>query len=120
MDLAESLDRAVAALKAPLGPVDREQGWTDELRREIQEEISISRSTLRRPGPWAVSCLRPRLDEWMAREGVRPGRLREVVMEVQTLIIGARDVARPANEDNVENRRGTSRRGFKSHTHHAG
>lgn len=49
MDLPESLGKAVAVLKAPLGRVDREQGWTDELRREIQEEISINRSMLRRP-----------------------------------------------------------------------
>jgi hypothetical protein len=49
MDLPESLGKAVAALKAPLGRADREQGWTDELRREIQEEISINRSMLRRP-----------------------------------------------------------------------
>jgi hypothetical protein len=94
MDLRESLGKAVVALKAPLGRADREQGWTDELRREIQEEISVSRSMLRRPGPWAVSYLHPRLDEWMAREGVQPGRLRDVVMDVQTLIIGARDAAR--------------------------
>ncbi|MFE4826784.1 hypothetical protein [Streptomyces sp. NPDC056672] len=94
MDLRESLGKAVVALKAPLGNADREQGWTDELRREIQEEISVSRSMLRRPGPWAVSHLHPRLDEWMAHEGVQPGRLRDVVMEVQTLIIGARDAAR--------------------------
>jgi hypothetical protein len=73
MDLPESLGKAVAVLKAPLGRVDREQGWTDELRREIQEEISINRSMLRRPGPWAVRYLRPRLHEWMAREGVVNG-----------------------------------------------
>jgi hypothetical protein len=94
MDLRESLGRAVAALKVPLEQVDREQGWTDELRREIQEEISISRSMLRCPGPWAVSYLRPRLDEWTAREGVQSGRLRDVVMEVQTLITEARDASR--------------------------
>ncbi|MDQ0798163.1 hypothetical protein QFZ58_006651 [Streptomyces sp. B1I3] len=94
MDLRESLGEAVVALKTPLGSADREQGWTDELRREIQEEISVSRSMLRRPGPWAVRYLHPRLDEWMAREGVQPGRLRDVVMEAQTLIIGARDAAR--------------------------
>ncbi|MFD5780691.1 hypothetical protein [Streptomyces sp. NPDC126933] len=94
MDLRESLGKAVVALKAPLRSADREQGWTDELRREIQEEISVSRSMLRRPGPWAVSYLHPRLDEWMAREGVQPGRLRDVVMDAQTLIIGARDAAR--------------------------
>ncbi|MGI5249961.1 hypothetical protein [Actinacidiphila glaucinigra] len=94
MDLSESLDKAVAALKAPLGRADREQGWTDELRREIQEEISISRSTLRRQGPWVVRYLRPRLDEWMARELVQPGRLHAVVMDVQTRITEARDAAR--------------------------
>jgi hypothetical protein len=59
---------AAARLKAPLGRADREQGWTDELRREIQEEISINCSMLRHPGPWAVKYLRPRLDEWLARE----------------------------------------------------
>ncbi|MFE3516098.1 hypothetical protein [Streptomyces sp. NPDC059166] len=95
MDLTESLDKAVAALKAPLEQLDREQGWTDDLRREIQEEISINRSTLRRHGRWTVRYLRPRLDEWMAREAVQPGRLRDVVMEVQTLITEAHDAARP-------------------------
>ncbi|MFH9293560.1 hypothetical protein [Streptomyces sp. NPDC017520] len=93
MDLAESLDRAVAALKAPLKRIDREQGWTDDLRREIQEEISINRSALRRHGHGTVRYLRPRLDEWLAREAVRPGRLLDVVMEVQRLITGARDGA---------------------------
>lgn len=95
MGLADSLDKAVATLKAPLEQVDREQGWTDDLRREIQEEISINRSTLRRHGHWMVKYLRPRLDEWMAREGVLPGRLRDVVMEVQILITEAHDVAGP-------------------------
>ncbi|MGW3656937.1 hypothetical protein ACWD6R_15145 [Streptomyces sp. NPDC005151] len=94
MDLAESLDKAVAALKAPLERVDREQGWTDDLRREIQEEISINRSALRRHGHGTVRYLRPRLDEWMAREVVQPGRLRDVVMEVQMLITEAHDAAR--------------------------
>ncbi|MEU4098143.1 hypothetical protein [Streptomyces sp. NPDC026673] len=94
MELSESLGEAVAILKAPLAHDDREQGWTDDLRREIQEEISISRSTLRRNGPWAVRFLRPRLDEWMARERVRPGRLHAVVMDVQTRITEARDAAR--------------------------
>ncbi|MEU6345378.1 hypothetical protein ABZ883_31000 [Streptomyces sp. NPDC046977] len=94
MDLPESLGLAVTVLKAPLEHADREQGWTDELRREIQEEISVSRSVLRRLGPWAVTLLRPRLDEWMAHERVRPGRLRDVVMEAQTRIVEARDAAR--------------------------
>ncbi|MFI7286592.1 hypothetical protein ACIBRY_08030 [Streptomyces anulatus] len=93
MDLTESLDGAVAALKAPLKQVDREQGWTDDLRREIQEEISINRSALRRHGHGTVRYLRPRLDEWLAREAVRPGRLRDAVMEVQRLITEARDAA---------------------------
>ncbi|MFF8245089.1 hypothetical protein [Streptomyces griseus] len=93
MDLPESLDRAVAALKAPLKRVDREQGWTDELRREIQEEISINRSALRRHGPGTVRYLRPRLDEWLAHEAVRPGDLRDTVMEVQRLMTEARDAA---------------------------
>ncbi|MEI5033187.1 hypothetical protein RB201_10915 [Streptomyces sp. S1A(2023)] len=93
MDLAESLDRAVAALKAPLKRIDREQGWTDDLRREIQAEISINRSALRRHGHGTVRYLQPRLDEWLAREAVRPGRLRDVVMEVQRLITEARDTA---------------------------
>ncbi|WP_030575661.1 hypothetical protein [Streptomyces anulatus] len=93
MDLTEALDKAVAALKAPLEPTDRAQGWTDDLRREIQEEISIHRSTLRRHGHWMVTYLRPRLDAWMAGEGVRPGRLRDVVMNVQTLISEPHDAA---------------------------
>ncbi|MDX3074257.1 hypothetical protein ACIP98_09475 [Streptomyces sp. NPDC088354] len=94
MDLPEFLAEAVSVLKAPLDPADREQGWTDDLRREIQEEISISRSVLRRHGAWAVRYLRPRLDAWMARELVRPGRLHDVVMGVQTRITQARDAAR--------------------------
>ncbi|MER6773074.1 hypothetical protein [Streptomyces bacillaris] len=89
MNLTEALDKAVAALKAPLEPTDREQGWTDDLRREIQEEISTNRSALRRHGPWMASYLRPRLDEWMAREGVQPGRLHEVVMNAQTHLTDA-------------------------------
>lgn len=93
MDLAESLDRAVAALKAPLQHVDREQGWTDDLRREIQEEISISRSALRRHGHGTVRYLRPRLDEWLAREAVQPGRLSDAVREAQRLITEARAAA---------------------------
>ncbi|MGY1453212.1 hypothetical protein [Streptomyces sp. SS8] len=91
MDLLVSLDGAVATLKAPLGPADIEQGWSDDLRREIQEEISICRSALRCHGPAMVRHLRPRLDEWLAREGVRPGRLRDVVLEMQRLITEARD-----------------------------
>ncbi|ARF73909.1 hypothetical protein B7C62_17810 [Kitasatospora albolonga] len=86
MDLAEALDKAVAALKAPLEPTDREQGWTDDLRREIQEEISVNRSALRRHGHGLAKHLRPRLDEWMAHEGVQPGRLHGVVMNAQTHI----------------------------------
>lgn len=86
MDLTEALDKAVSALKAPLEPKDREQGWTDDLRREVQEEISTHRSALRRHGPWMAHYLRPRLDAWMAREGVRPGRLHDVVMNAQTRI----------------------------------
>jgi hypothetical protein len=66
-DLLAVLDGAVAALEAPLGRADTEQGWTDALRRETQEEISVSRSALRRHGPGTVRHLRPRLDEWMAR-----------------------------------------------------
>ncbi|MFP8960570.1 hypothetical protein ACLIYP_08380 [Streptomyces nanhaiensis] len=91
MDLLASLDGAVAALKAPLGPADTEQGWTDDLRREIQEEISVCRSVLRRHDPAMVRHLRPRLDEWLAREGVRPGRLRDAVLEAQRLLTEARD-----------------------------
>ncbi|TGZ10913.1 hypothetical protein [Streptomyces rhizosphaericola] len=90
MNLTEALDKAVAALKAPLEPTDREQGWTDDLRREIQEEISVHRSALRRHGPWMASYLRPRLGEWMAREGVQPGRLHAVVMDAQTRLADAR------------------------------
>ncbi|MFE2019829.1 hypothetical protein ACFW9O_17510 [Streptomyces sp. NPDC059499] len=93
MDLTEALDKAVATLKAPLERTDRAQGWTDDLRREIQEEISINRSTLRRHGHWMVTYLRPRLDEWMAHEGVQPGRLRDVVMNVQVLITEPHDAA---------------------------
>ncbi|MFI1279425.1 hypothetical protein ACH4U5_01415 [Streptomyces sp. NPDC020858] len=83
MDLLAVLDEAVTALKAPLGVTDRSQGWTDELRREIQEEISISRSVLRRHGPGMVRYIRPRLDEWMESEGLGPGRLQHLVSDVQ-------------------------------------
>ncbi|WP_327268652.1 hypothetical protein OG233_12730 [Streptomyces sp. NBC_01218] len=93
MDLADLLGEAVTALKAPLEQADREQGWTDDLRREIQEEISVHRSALRRHGPWMVVYLRPSLDEWLAQEAVQPGKLRDVVMEVQTRVNEARDAA---------------------------
>ncbi|MEU0132526.1 hypothetical protein ABZ172_00565 [Streptomyces sp. NPDC006296] len=93
MDLSESLGKAVAALRTPVGDVDRAQGWTDELRREIQEEISTSRSALRRHGPETVRYLRPRLDEWMAREGVKPGRLRATVLDAQSRITEAREAS---------------------------
>ncbi|WP_405457855.1 hypothetical protein OG786_12580 [Streptomyces sp. NBC_00101] len=93
MELADLLGEAVAALKAPLEQADREQGWTDDLRREIQEEISVHRSALRRHGPGMVMYLRPRLDEWMTQEAVQPGKLRDVVMEVQTRVNAARDAA---------------------------
>ncbi|WP_344328642.1 hypothetical protein [Streptomyces macrosporus] len=94
MDLIAVLGEAVAVLKAPLGREDVAQGWTDELRREIQEEISVARSALRRHGPETVRYLRPRLDEWMAREGVRPGRLHDVVTRTQRLLTEARATAR--------------------------
>lgn len=93
MDLLSVLDEAVAALKAPLGDEDRSQGWTDDLRREIQEEISVSRSVLRRRGPGAVQYLRPRLDEWMDSGSLRPGRLRQLVLEVQRRLVEARSGA---------------------------
>ncbi|MEU6957651.1 hypothetical protein [Streptomyces sp. NPDC045714] len=93
MDLLAVLDEAVAALKTPLGEDDREQGWTDELRREIQEEISMSRSALRRHGAHMVRYLRPRLDEWIEREGVRPGRLQSLVSDVQRRLVEARRMA---------------------------
>ncbi|MEU0130344.1 hypothetical protein [Streptomyces sp. NPDC006289] len=93
MDLTESLGKAVAALKAPLGQDDREQGWTDELRRDFQEAISVDRSVLRRYG--AVYLARPRLDEALEAEGVRPGRLRDVVLGVQALVVEAFEAARP-------------------------
>ena len=83
----------MAALKEPLDRTDIEQGWTDDLRREIQEEISVSRSVLRRHGLGMVRYLRPRLDEWPACEGVRPGRLHGMVLEVQRLITEARSRA---------------------------
>ncbi|GAA2957355.1 MULTISPECIES: hypothetical protein [Streptomycetaceae] len=95
MDLTEFLGEAVAALKAPLGQVDREQGWTDELRRDVQEVISVDRSVLRRHGGWMVRYLtHPRLDELLDAEGVKPGRLRDVVLDVQTRVVEAREAAR--------------------------
>ncbi|MGW1658451.1 hypothetical protein [Streptomyces atratus] len=90
MDLLAVLDEAVATLKAPLEQEDREQGWTDDLRREFQEEISISRSALRRHGLGMVRYLSPRLDEWMEHEGVRPGRLQHLVSDVQRRLLDAR------------------------------
>ncbi|MFC9861164.1 MULTISPECIES: hypothetical protein [unclassified Streptomyces] len=90
MDLLTVLDEAVAMLKAPLEREDREQGWNDDLRREIQEEISVSRSALRRHGPGMARHLRPRLDEWMRIEGVRPGRLQRRVSEVQRRLVDTR------------------------------
>lgn len=67
----------------PLTQEDRYQGWTDDLRREIQEEISLSRSALRRHGLGVARYLRPRLEEWLDRVGVAPGRLRGLVSEAQ-------------------------------------
>lgn len=40
-----------------------------------------------------VVYLRPSLDEWLAQEAVQPGKLRDVVMEVQTRVNEARDAA---------------------------
>ncbi|PJM96104.1 hypothetical protein [Streptomyces sp. CB01373] len=90
MDLLVILDEAVAALKAPLGKDDRVQGWTDDLRREVQEEISTSRSALRRHGLGVARHLRPRFDEWMDREGVQSGSLRDLVGDVQRSLMEAR------------------------------
>jgi hypothetical protein len=90
MDLLAVLDEAVATLKAPLGEEDRAQGWTDDLRREVQEEISIRRSVLRRHGVGMARYLRPCFDEWMEREGVRPGRLRDLVGAVHRSLLEAR------------------------------
>ncbi|KNE83521.1 hypothetical protein ADZ36_05245 [Streptomyces fradiae] len=83
----------MAALKSPLREDDRAQGWTDDLRREVQEEISIHRSVLRRHGLAMARHLRPRLDGWMEHEGVRPGRLRNLVADVQRSLAEARTAA---------------------------
>ncbi|MFJ4858670.1 hypothetical protein [Streptomyces sp. NPDC088730] len=93
MDLLAVLDETVAAFKTPLGEDDREQGWTDELRRQVQEEISMSRSVLRRHGAHMVRYLRPRLDEWIEREGIRPGRLQRLVADVQRRLVEALSAA---------------------------
>ncbi|MFF8590883.1 hypothetical protein ACF061_05485 [Streptomyces sp. NPDC015220] len=90
MALLTPLDEAVAVLKAPLEEEDRAQGWTDDLRREIQEEISTSRSALRRHGMGTARYLRPRLNEWLDREGVRSGSLRNLVDDVQRTLEEAR------------------------------
>ncbi|MFD5310384.1 hypothetical protein ACFV4X_03525 [Streptomyces ardesiacus] len=87
MSLLALLDEAVSALKAPLDEDDRTQGWTDDLRREVQEEISINRSVLRRHGNGMARHLCPRFDEWMEREGVQPGRLRDLVGTVQRSLV---------------------------------
>ncbi|WP_324786649.1 hypothetical protein [Streptomyces sp. H51] len=89
MSLLAVLDEAVAALRAPLGEDDRTQGWTDDLRREVQEEISINCSVLRRHGMGMVRHLRPRFDEWMEHEGVRTGRLRDLAADVQRSLVEA-------------------------------
>ncbi|MFE4409650.1 hypothetical protein [Streptomyces sp. NPDC056821] len=91
--LLVALDEAVAALKAPLEEADRAQGWTDDLRREVQAEVSINRSVLRREGLFMVWYLRPRLDAWMDYEGVRPGRLRSLVLDVQRRLVEARSTS---------------------------
>ncbi|CAL9527799.1 hypothetical protein SUDANB58_03980 [Streptomyces sp. enrichment culture] len=93
MGLLAVLDEAVAALKAPLGEDDRAQGWTDDLRREVQEEISTSLSALRRHGTGTARHLRPRFGEWMEHEGVQPGRLRALVDDVQRSLVEARATA---------------------------
>ncbi|WP_351223026.1 hypothetical protein [Streptomyces sp. NPDC002133] len=93
MELLALLGQAVAALKEPLERGDLEQGWSDDLRREVQEEISIHRSVLRRHGLGMARYLRPRLDEWLEREGVRPGRLRSLVLDVQRGLADARSQA---------------------------
>jgi hypothetical protein len=98
MDLTHPLpllNEAVAALKAPLTEEDRSQGWTDDLRREIQEEISLSRSALRRHGLATARYLRPRLEEWLDKEGVGPGRLRSLVSQVQGCLETAAGSAGP-------------------------
>ncbi|MFI8003293.1 hypothetical protein [Streptomyces sp. NPDC086010] len=93
MELLTALGEAVAALKAPLDAADRSQGWTDDLRREIQEDISVRRSVLRRHGLWMAPYLRPGLDRWMAQEGVGPGRLRNLVEDVQRRLMEAAGTA---------------------------
>ncbi|MFJ9571741.1 hypothetical protein [Streptomyces bacillaris] len=68
MNLTEALDKAVAALKTPLEPTDREQGWTDDLRREIQEEISTNRSALAATTPgWPPTCAPASTSGWRGR-----------------------------------------------------
>ncbi|MBT2491336.1 hypothetical protein J7E96_22990 [Streptomyces sp. ISL-96] len=93
MSLLAVLDEAVAALKTPLEEDDRAQGWTDDLRREVQEEISINRSVLRRHGMGMVRHLCPRFDKWMEHEGVQPGRLLALVGDVQRSLVEARNEA---------------------------
>ncbi|MFI1373254.1 hypothetical protein ACH4UY_14695 [Streptomyces longwoodensis] len=86
MDLIKPLlllDEAVAVLKAPLTQEDRNQGWTDDLRGEFQEEVSLNRPALRRHGMTTTRYLRPRLEEWLDRVGVGPRRLRGLVSEAQ-------------------------------------
>ncbi|MFD5483412.1 hypothetical protein [Streptomyces hawaiiensis] len=79
----------MATFKAALEEDDRAQGWTDDLRREVQAEISINRSVLRRHGLGMARHLRPRLGEWMEHEGVQPGRLRDLVGDVQRALVEA-------------------------------
>ncbi|MEU2595794.1 hypothetical protein [Streptomyces hirsutus] len=93
MNLLTLLDEAVTALEQPLGQNDMDEGWTDELRREIQEEISVNRSVLRRHGLVMVPYLRPRLDEGMDHEAVGPGRLQRLVLNVRRSLEDARGKA---------------------------
>ncbi|MCX4995917.1 hypothetical protein [Streptomyces longwoodensis] len=92
------LDEAVAVLKTPLTQEDRNQGWTDDLRREIQEEISQNRSALRRHGLATAGYLRPRLEEWLDREGVGQGRLRGLVSEAQRCLETVNSDSAPTTE----------------------
>ncbi|MBB1243065.1 hypothetical protein GL263_05720 [Streptomyces durbertensis] len=80
----------MTALKAPLTAADRAEGWTDELRREFQEQFSLRRSVLVRHG---IAVVRPpaRFDEWLADEGIRPGRLHALVTATQQALVAAAD-----------------------------
>jgi hypothetical protein len=69
-----SIAEAVAALRLPLADEDRGQGWSDDLRRSIQETLSRTLTEVRKHGHWTLSYahLPQRYSEWLDREAIGP------------------------------------------------